>query len=84
MYIISFFVNCDLLSVTIISAILMFILFISELNYYLTKEIHPELFVDTTKGQKLRINMDLKFAHIGCSCKNLLVVYVQSLPHDQC
>lgn len=54
-------------TVTIISAILMFVLFISELNYYLTKEIHPELFVDTTKGQKLRINMDLKFAHIGCS-----------------
>eukprot|EP00106_Octopus_bimaculoides_P002225 XP_014769667.1 PREDICTED: endoplasmic reticulum-Golgi intermediate compartment protein 3-like [Octopus bimaculoides] len=29
--------------VTLISSMLMFVLFISELNYYLTKEVHPEL-----------------------------------------
>ena len=46
----------------------MFALFVSEFNYYLTKEVHPELFVDTSRGQKLQINIDVTFPHIGCSC----------------
>ena len=55
--------------VTIVSAIIMVILFASELNYYLTREIHPELFVDTAKGQKLKINIDVSFPEVGCSCE---------------
>ncbi len=47
----------------------MFLLFISELNYYLTTDVQPELFVDTAKGQKLRINLDVTFPKIGCSCQ---------------
>ena len=47
----------------------MFVLFISEFNYYLTKEITPELFVDTTRGQKLRINIDVTFPRMACGCK---------------
>ncbi|XP_025092311.1 endoplasmic reticulum-Golgi intermediate compartment protein 3-like isoform X3 [Pomacea canaliculata] len=45
----------------------MFTLFVSELNYYLTKEVHPELFVDTSRGQKLRINVDITFHHLPCA-----------------
>lgn len=52
--------------VTIVSAVLMFSLFVSELNFYLTKEVQPELFVDTSRGQKLRINVDITFAHLPC------------------
>lgn len=54
-------------TVTIISGIFMLVLFVSELNFYLTKEIVQELFVDVTKGQKLKINIDITFNHMGCS-----------------
>ncbi|PVD32633.1 hypothetical protein C0Q70_08076 [Pomacea canaliculata] len=53
--------------VTLLSAVIMFTLFVSELNYYLTKEVHPELFVDTSRGQKLRINVDITFHHLPCA-----------------
>jgi len=53
--------------VTGVSSLIMFILFVSELNYYLTTEVHPELFVDTTRHQKLRINVDIFFPKIGCA-----------------
>ncbi|KAI0237071.1 Endoplasmic reticulum-Golgi intermediate compartment protein 3 [Lamellibrachia satsuma] len=49
----------------------MFILFVSELNYYISKEVHQELFVDTSKGQKLQINVDMTFTKIGCSFLSL-------------
>ena len=57
------------LAVTICSGLLMFALFVSELNYYLTTEVHPELFVDTTRGQKLRINADITFPGLPCACE---------------
>ncbi|XP_029650596.1 endoplasmic reticulum-Golgi intermediate compartment protein 3 isoform X2 [Octopus sinensis] len=53
--------------VTLISSMLMFILFISELNYYLTKEVHPELFVDTSRGHKIPIHIDVTFPRLACS-----------------
>lgn len=52
--------------VTVVSASLMVILFLSELNFYLTKEVHMELFVDISRGQKLRLNLDVTFPQIGC------------------
>lgn len=53
--------------VTLVSSIFMFILFVSELNYYLTKEVHPELFVDTSRGHKLLIHVDITFPRLACS-----------------
>jgi hypothetical protein len=47
----------------------MFVLFVSELNYYLTTEVHPELFVDISRGQKLKINIDITFPRVSCTCK---------------
>ncbi|XP_053382292.1 endoplasmic reticulum-Golgi intermediate compartment protein 3-like isoform X1 [Mercenaria mercenaria] len=55
-------------SVTIISGVLMFVLFISELNYYLTKEVQPELFVDISRGNiKMKINLNVTFHNMPCA-----------------
>ncbi|XP_076671501.1 endoplasmic reticulum-Golgi intermediate compartment protein 3 isoform X2 [Andrena cerasifolii] len=52
--------------VTIISTIIMGILFLSEVNYYLTPTLSEELFVDTSRGSKLRINLDVIVPTISC------------------
>ncbi|PBC32783.1 Endoplasmic reticulum-Golgi intermediate compartment protein [Apis cerana cerana] len=52
--------------VTIISTIIMGILFLSEVNYYLTPTLSEELFVDTSRGSKLRINLDIIVPTISC------------------
>ncbi|KAL6432732.1 hypothetical protein ACFW04_006258 [Cataglyphis niger] len=42
------------------------ILFMSEINYYLTPSMNEELFVDTSRGSKLRINVDIIVPTISC------------------
>nr|XP_054754031.1 endoplasmic reticulum-Golgi intermediate compartment protein 3-like [Lytechinus pictus] len=54
-------------AVTIVSSIIMITLFISELNFYLTKEVIPELYVDATRGEKLKINMEIVFPKMACA-----------------
>ena len=53
--------------VTGVSSFIMLVLFLSEFNYFITTEVHPELFVDMTRHQKLRINIDVVFPNIGCA-----------------
>jgi len=54
-------------TVSIISGVFILWLFISEFVYYLSTEISPQLLVDTSRGEKLRINMDIYFHNIPCS-----------------
>eukprot|EP01121_Diplochlamys_sp_Union-15-3_P022610 TRINITY_DN968_c0_g1_i5.p1 TRINITY_DN968_c0_g1~~TRINITY_DN968_c0_g1_i5.p1 ORF type:complete len:390 (+),score=53.16 TRINITY_DN968_c0_g1_i5:46-1215(+) len=54
-------------AVSIISGIFIVWLFISEFAYYLRTDVNPELFVDTTRGEKLRINFDVTFPNMPCS-----------------
>lgn len=53
-------------AVTVVSAVIIALLFISELNYYITPEVTEELFVDVSRGEKLRINIDVTFPKISC------------------
>ncbi|XP_067935391.1 endoplasmic reticulum-Golgi intermediate compartment protein 3-like isoform X2 [Watersipora subatra] len=52
--------------ITLISAIIMSLLFLSELNYYLTLQVDQELIVDTMRDQKMKIFLDITFPRIGC------------------
>ena len=47
----------------------MTLLFISELNTYLTPDVIEELFVDTTREPKLKININITVPAISCKCK---------------
>jgi len=51
------------------------ILFLSEVNYYLTPTMSEELFVDTSRGSKLRINLDIIVPAISCDRKYKLHRY---------
>ncbi|KAJ8321787.1 hypothetical protein KUTeg_000258, partial [Tegillarca granosa] len=50
-------------SMTLVSSVIMFILFVSELNYYLSKDIQPELFVDTIDAMDVSGEQQLDVDH---------------------
>ncbi|XP_004929287.1 endoplasmic reticulum-Golgi intermediate compartment protein 3 [Bombyx mandarina] len=54
-------------TVTIIGGCIMILLFMSELHTYLSPNISEELFVDTSRGHKLRINLDIIVPTISCN-----------------
>lgn len=56
---------------TIASGILMTCLIFSEFNAYLSPNLTEELFVDTTRGHKLKINLDIYIPVISCDYLSL-------------
>eukprot|EP00096_Caligus_rogercresseyi_P007870 TRINITY_DN25_c0_g3_i1.p1 TRINITY_DN25_c0_g3~~TRINITY_DN25_c0_g3_i1.p1 ORF type:complete len:386 (+),score=113.04 TRINITY_DN25_c0_g3_i1:87-1244(+) len=53
-------------AITLLSGVLMVFLFASEIREYLTPRVQEELFVDTSKGGKLKINLDVVFNSVSC------------------
>lgn len=58
-------------TITVISAIVMILLFTSEIQDYLTPGVEEQLYVDTSRGAKLKINLDIVFPKIGCDFLSL-------------
>lgn len=56
-------------AVTLISSVIMIWLLVFEFHAYLTPIVSEELFVDTTRSHKLKINLELYIPTISCSCK---------------
>lgn len=52
--------------ISLVSIIIMTILFTSELTDYLTVEVVDHIMVDTTLNQKLPIGMNITFPHLRC------------------
>uniref|UniRef100_A0A8C4QPD8 Endoplasmic reticulum-Golgi intermediate compartment protein n=1 Tax=Eptatretus burgeri TaxID=7764 RepID=A0A8C4QPD8_EPTBU len=77
--------TCGGAIVTAVSGVLMMVLFVSELHYYMSKEIRSELYVDPSRGQKLRIEVDLEFPHLPCMYADNIDVEVQpTLDPNRC
>merc|ERR1711981_185104 len=51
---------------TVLSGLMMIILFASEFRDYLQPQMKEELFVDTSRTGKLKINVDVIFSRISC------------------
>ncbi|XP_047515609.1 endoplasmic reticulum-Golgi intermediate compartment protein 3 [Pieris napi] len=53
--------------ITILGGTVMILLIISELHTYMSPNISEELFVDTSRGHKIRINFDIIVPRISCN-----------------
>ena len=63
-------------SVSVIALALMCVLFVSELSWFLVTETSNHLRVDSSRGEKLRINFDVTFPSISCSLLSIDVMDV--------
>nr|CAD1833162.1 unnamed protein product [Ananas comosus var. bracteatus] len=53
--------------ITILSAVAIVFLFLSEIRLYLYSATETKLIVDTSRGERLRINFDVTFPALACS-----------------
>jgi len=54
-------------TISIISLLVMLVLFLSETYIFMSKEIRPELSVDTSLLDKIEIHMDITFPALPCA-----------------
>ncbi|KAJ3682992.1 hypothetical protein LUZ60_013219 [Juncus effusus] len=66
--------------ITIFSAVAILFLFLSEIRLYVYSSKETKLTVDTSRGERLRINFDVTFPHIACS---LLAVDTMDVSGEQ-
>lgn len=67
--------------ITIVSSIIMFLLFVSELRLYLHPTTETKLVVDTSRGERLRINFDVTFPALSCSIVSLDAMDISGEEH---
>jgi len=53
--------------VTLVAAVVMLLLFISETRSYFYSATETKLVVDTSRGERLRVNFDITFPSIPCT-----------------
>lgn len=70
------FLSCFMILVSVVSGIIALLLFFSEIETYLSPNVSEELFVDTSRGHKLRINLDIIVPTISCDCKFKFQMYL--------
>lgn len=63
--------SSNLVSVTLISTSIVAILIFLEFMAYLTPNLTEDLFVDTTRTHKLRINVDITLHNLACNYVSL-------------
>lgn len=56
---------------TLVSSSIVIILIVLEFLSYLQPNLSEELFVDTTRGHKLRINLDITMHYLACNYLSL-------------
>ncbi|KAK8580320.1 hypothetical protein V6N12_070598 [Hibiscus sabdariffa] len=67
--------------ITIVSTIVMSLLFFSELRLYVHPVIETKLVVDTSRGETLRINFDVTFPAVACSVLSLDAIDISGEQH---
>ncbi|XAR62174.1 hypothetical protein NMG60_11016826 [Bertholletia excelsa] len=67
--------------ITLVSSIVMLLLFISELKFYLHAATETQLVVDTSRGETLPINFDITFPAIQCSILSLDAMDISGNQH---
>lgn len=67
--------------ITVISSIIIFFLFISEIRLYLFSATETKLIVDTSRGERLRVNFDVTFPHLACSLVSVDTMDVSGEQH---
>eukprot|EP00088_Acartia_fossae_P067311 TRINITY_DN839_c0_g1_i10.p1 TRINITY_DN839_c0_g1~~TRINITY_DN839_c0_g1_i10.p1 ORF type:complete len:390 (-),score=51.13 TRINITY_DN839_c0_g1_i10:314-1483(-) len=68
-------------TITVISSVVMILLFASEIREYLTPGVDEQLFVDTSKTNKLKINVDFVFPRVSCDYLSLDAQDVSGAQH---
>uniref|UniRef100_A0A7N0TW20 Endoplasmic reticulum-Golgi intermediate compartment protein 3 n=1 Tax=Kalanchoe fedtschenkoi TaxID=63787 RepID=A0A7N0TW20_KALFE len=67
--------------ITIVSSVIMILLFISELSLYLSTVTESQLVVDTARGETLQINFDVTFLTIPCTILSLDAMDISGEQH---
>ncbi|KAM7259295.1 hypothetical protein ACFE04_015036 [Oxalis oulophora] len=67
--------------ITVVSSVVMFLLFFSELRLYLNAATETKLVVDTSRGETLRINFDVTFPALPCSIVSLDAMDISGEQH---
>mmetsp|Transcript_19586 Transcript_19586/g.41379 ORF Transcript_19586/g.41379 Transcript_19586/m.41379 type:complete len:399 (-) Transcript_19586:222-1418(-) len=62
--------------VSLISCSIILLLLISELHAYLTPSTVDHLYVDTTRGERIRINMNITFPNMPCAGLSIVAMDV--------